>query len=134
MTRILLAFLSGSLLTCFAAIAADYRLGVMFLAGIVVAALALTAGLASTRRARAVARFLIGVCDSIEQQRKRRPVSESAPLPEGARPDPKTVADLSSALQNFGMKKKQAATVAAQSVSAGGSFEEMVRRATSRPN
>lgn len=128
MTRLSVSFLTGSALTCAAAIVADYRLGVMFLAGVVFAALMLFAALASTGRARAAAQFLLALCDSLDQQ-KQPGRAQSAPLPEGARPDPR-VTDLSSALQNFGMKRKQADVVAAQSVAAGGTFADQIRRAT----
>lgn len=132
MTRLSVSFLAGSALTCAAAIVGDTRLGVMFLAGVVFAALTLFAALASTGRARIAARFLVAVCDALDN-RQKKPVraqnAQGAPVSEGARPDTR-VADLSSALQNFGMKRKQADIVAAQSVAAGGTFADQIRRAT----
>ena len=127
MTRILIAFLAGSLLTCAGAIAADYRTGIMFIAGGILLLVFQVAGLASLSRARAFARFIDGVCDSLEQGGKSRP-SPPQPL---RQPDQQAVSDLTSALVNMGMvSKKKAAAIATQAAAAGGTLPEMIIRAT----
>ena len=127
MTRILIAFLAGSLLTCAGAIAADYRTGIMFIAGGILLLVFQVAGLASLSRARAFARFIDGVCDSIEQGGNARP---GAPEPQ-QQPNMQVVVDLTSALMNMGMKsRKRAIEIATQSAAAGGTLPEMIMRAT----
>jgi hypothetical protein len=127
MTRILIAFLAGSLLTCAGAIAADYRTGIMFIAGGILLLVFQVALLASLSRARAFARFIVGVCDSLEQGRKSRPGAPEA----HQQPNTQVVEDLTSALMNMGMKsRKHAIDIATQSAAAGGTLPEMIMRAT----
>jgi hypothetical protein len=127
MTRILIAFLVGSLLTCAGAIAADYRTGIMFIAGGILLLVFQIALLASLSRARAFARFIDGVCDSIEQGEQTRP---GAPAPQ-QQPNIQVVEDLASALMNMGMKgRKRAVEIATQAAAAGGTLPEMIIRAT----
>jgi hypothetical protein len=141
MRRILLAFLFGSLLTAAAVIAADYRMGVMFMFGGFCCFLAQAATLSSLARARAVAHFLEAVCDSMACRSSSLPASPNAsheavlkPVASAAAPESPDIADLTSALVNLGMRKAKAETVAHQAVQAGGSFEDMFRRATARVN
>lgn len=131
--KIALSFALGTAVTAGAGFLADSRIGIMFLAGVMFAAVLLAAGLASVSRARAVARFIDGVCDSLESSRKSRraaPEPQSAPLPGGARADQHVISDLQSALQNFGMNRKKAEAAAIAAASEGGTLPEMIRRAT----
>jgi hypothetical protein len=127
MTRILVSFLAGSLLTCAGAILADYQAGVMFIAGGIVLLIAQVALLSSVKRARAFARFIVAVCDAWQQ---KRPLVSAAGTASQV-PDP-AVSDLASALKNFGMQRKRAEAVALEAVAGGGTFEDMLRRATAQ--
>ena len=70
MTRILISLLVGSLFTAGAVIAADTATGVMFVAGAICLLILQAAILCSARRARAVAHFILGVCDTLEHRQE----------------------------------------------------------------
>jgi hypothetical protein len=136
MRNILLAFLAGSLITATAVIFADTRTGWMFIAGVICCLILQTALLCSVAHARVLARFLDGVCDSMESVKTIRPASRNpraTPVLTETASDPR-ITDLTSALVNCGMGRTKAAAIAQQAAEAGGSFEDMFRRATARPN
>jgi len=126
MTRILVSFLAGSLLTCAGAILADYQAGVMFIAGGIVLLIAQVALLSSVKRARAFARFIVAVCDAWQKKPLVFAAGAASQVPD------QTVSDLASALKNFGMQRKRAEAVALEAVAGGGTFEDMLRRATAQ--
>lgn len=126
MSKIAFAFLAGSLLTCAGIITADYRTGVMFIAGGVCLLIAQLALISNVKRAQRFARFLLAVCDSYRKPLDQ-PLSRTASA--ALVPDPR-IEDLTSALRNFGMPKGKAAQVAADAAKAGGTFAEMISRAT----
>lgn len=130
MRRILFSFLAGSLITCAAVVAADYAMGVMFVAGILMVIVAQVAYVSKTANARAVARFLLAVAESLESARESAPRARAT----AKTPDSQEAADLESALRNFGMPGKKAASVAQQVAKDGGTLEDMIRRATARVN
>ena len=66
MTRFCIAFLAGSLLTAAGVMLADSRTGIMFIAGGIALLILQAALLASTARARALSRFIVAVCDSLD--------------------------------------------------------------------
>ena len=125
MTRILSGFLAGSLLSAAGVILADSRAGVMFIAGGIAMLFIQAALIASVSRARVLARFITAVCDSLTQKSTTR---HAAPEPQ----DSQVVADLASALINFGMKRSKAAIVAREAAAAGGTLPQMIQRATAQ--
>ena len=88
MTRILISLLVGSLFTAGAVIAADTATGVMFVAGAICLLILQAAILCSARRARAVAHFILGVCDTMEhrqESRQRAAVKQGRAVSQGMR-------------------------------------------------
>jgi hypothetical protein len=129
MTRILFSILAGSLATAAAVIAADTKTGVMFLAGGICLLILQAALLSDSRRARSLARFIEGVCDSMENLRPRSPrspVRRDGPV-SGLTTEAE---DLKSALVNLGMNPRKAHIASAQAARNGGTLSEMIRRAT----
>jgi hypothetical protein len=125
MTRILIAFLVGSLVTVGCMIAADYRSGLLMMAGAIVMLMVECALVFSVRRARALSRFIEAVCEALDghvSKHQARVEREPSTIPQ-------PVQDLTSALVNFGMARKEAGRIAAESFEAGGTFPEMLRRA-----
>ena len=130
MRSILFSFLAGSLITCAAVVAADYVMGVMFMAGILLVIVAQGAYVSKTANARAVARFLVAVAESLESARESAPRARAT----AKTPTSQEAADLESALRNLGMARTKAALVAQKAAQDGGTLEDMIRRATARVN
>jgi hypothetical protein len=128
MTRFCLSFLAGSLLTCAGAIAADYRTGIMFIAGGILLLVLQIALLASLSRARAFARFINAVCDGLDGRRRKVEPEALTPRVKESRQD-----QIAAALRTFGMNRAKARARATEAVEAGGTFPEMIRRATGAP-
>ena len=128
MTRFCLSFLAGSLLSAAGVFLADYRTGVMFIAGGIAVLILQFALLANTSRARAFARFINAVCDGFDG---RRPKSQPEPLTPHVRESRQD--QIAAALRTFGMDRKKAGMVASKAVEGGGTFPEMIRRATGAP-
>jgi hypothetical protein len=125
MTRILIAFLVGSLVTVGCMIAADYRNGLLMMAGAIMMLTVECALVFSVRRARALSRFIEAVCDVLDgthSKQQSRAEREPATIPQ-------PVQDIASALVNYGMPRKEAGRIAAESFAVGGTFPEMLRRA-----
>ena len=78
MTRVLVSFLLGSLVTAGAVIAADSKTWVLFAAGAASLFVLQLALLASVRRARGFARFLSRLCDFTTKRRSTRQASRTA--------------------------------------------------------
>jgi hypothetical protein len=139
-TRFCIAFLAGSLLTAAGVMLADSRTGVMFIAGGIALLILQAALLASTGRARRFAGFALAVCDSLDTPGRRTRYSasnrqvEAHALSAHAGPDRASRQDqIAAALRTFGMNRKKAGVVASEAVAGGGTFPEMIRRATGAP-
>lgn len=143
----MLSFLTGTLLAAAGVVLADYKTGVMFIAGGIALLILEAALVLNLRNARALARFIVAVCDSLDHDRRAsrsarnerregdKPASAASAAPQSDPViDPQTVQDLASALKNFGMSKKEAQAVAEQAAAEGGTLADMIRRATVRSN
>jgi hypothetical protein len=140
MTRFCIAFLAGSLLTAAGVILADSRTGVMFIAGGICCLILQAALIGSVSRARALSRFISVMCDGLDTPGVRTRYSaskrevEAHALSAHAGPDRASRQDqIAAALRTFGMNRKKAGVVASEAVEGGGTFPEMIRRATGAP-
>lgn len=130
MTRYLLSFLAGTLVTTGAVMYADGRAAFMFVVGVGTVLVAIAAALSSGERAAALGRFLIRAAGESSKTRPTGP--QAKPVATKAQPvsnDTPLARDVQSALQNFGMPKLKAGALAAEVTKDGGSFDTAFRDA-----
>lgn len=133
MTRYLLSFLAGTVVTTGAVVYADGRAAFMFVIGVMTVVLAIAAVLSSAGRTVRIARFMLRAAGVPAAQSRIAVAPAPAAVRRAAAPvdgiPSKAVADCQSALMNFGARKAEALAIAQAAVAAGGTEPEILQRA-----
>jgi hypothetical protein len=122
MLKLILSYLAGALTVTVAVYAAGGRATLAaFAVGFLIALVVLGAFLSSGRRIKRAARFLLSFAEAIDRtDRPHRPrivKARRAPAPDPSKVSP-IQTEVCSALQNFGMNRKEAAAFAAAALEA----------------